>query len=613
MAGGKPIESLKQGRKEFYGLRNHLAFAFAAGVALLAPMAGIASEEAAEAAFWEAVEIVEKAKRADTLSGRWTYYETARVYMSQIRSSLSSTDLAYRLLDKFTMEGALYAETTRAVLETGKAVCEQDFTAVCVLRYARNTVLIVNGASSDNYLVEIALAQAAAGDFVGAFISIEPVHSITYRETFPKILKAMVKAGNLSGALTKAQAFQRSEDRDLAFLSINKALAGKLDVVNSRLVSAEIDGAADRAVALATVAGADRSPEGVVEREALFTEAVGMANDVANAEKRASLLFEIAALQLEVGEIGIARETIVLALAAAQDVHDIYDRSYMMRIALEQFEKAQHTEADQALVNELRSAMMRIDESRTPVEDFLDAAKSKFEAGDLAGAIAIMDQGRDKALASESKDDRDYFLIRIIADRSMMGDIHGALADWALMSDGAYESGWHEIAVAQAKVGDIDGIRKLLMADGTEIFNEPVLRYKIIPTLVQNGYFAYAHKLADTMDKDYFLHEEAMIEIAKGEASASNFDEALAAADSIAGRDTRSRAFSEIASAHLSAGMREEANRYLMIAFQTMFGPGGILSVKFSTYTRSLYDLNVSDWEAFNMIGQVLGEMEAGG
>ena len=261
----------------------------------------------------------------------------------------------------------------------------------------------------------------------------------------------------------------------------------------------------------------------------VITDQINMANDVANAEKRASLLFEIAALQLEVGEIGIARETIVLALAAAQDVHDIYDRSYMMRIALEQFEKAQHTEADQALVNELRSAMMRIDESRTPVEDFLDAAKSKFEAGDLAGAIAIMDQGRDKALASESKDDRDYFLIRIIADRSMMGDIHGALADWALMSDGAYESGWHEIAVAQAKVGDIDGIRKLLMADGTEIFNEPVLRYKIIPTLVQNGYFAYAHKLADTMDKDYFLHEEAMIEIAKGEASASNFDEALAA------------------------------------------------------------------------------------
>ena len=533
--------------------------------------------------------------------------------MSQIRRSLSSTDLAYRLLDEWSMEGELYDKTTRAVLETGKEVCEQDFTAACVLRYARNAVLIVDGASSDDYLTKIALAQVAAGDIAGAFITIEPVHSITYREILPTILTAMVMAGDLSGALTKARAFPRREDRDLALLSILQALAAEGDIVNSRLVAMEIDGAADFSVALATVASAGRSSEEVVERQALFTEAVGMANDIAIAKKRASLLFEIAALQLKVGERSNARKTIILALAAAQDVTDIYHRSHMMHIALQQFEKAQHTGADQEVVNELRSAMVRIDESRTPVEDFLDAAKSKFGAGDLAAAIAILDQGRGTALASLSGNDRAYFLVRMIDDRSEMGDIDGALADWSLMPDGAYAWGWQDIAVAQAKVGDIDGIEKLLMANGGSSSNGPVLAYKIIPALVKSGFFSYAHYFAASLDVDYIYYERAMVEIAKGEASAGNFDAALAAADSIGGREARARAISEIAAAHFNKGMKDEAKRHLMIAFQEMFGPDGILSVKSSTYVRSLNDLNVFDWKAFNKIGQVLGEIEAGG
>ena len=72
------------------------------------------------------------------------------------------------------------------------------------------------------------------------------------------------------------------------------------------------------------------------------------------------------------------------------------------------------------------------------------------------------------ALASESEDDRGYFLVRIIADRSEMGDIGAALADWALIQGSNREWAGRKIAVAQAKVGDIEGIRKLLTAGGND-------------------------------------------------------------------------------------------------------------------------------------------------
>ena len=613
MGGGKPIELLKQGGMGTYGLCKRFIFAVITSVVMLAPMAGIANEEAAEVAYSEAVELIEQARRTESLGEQWTFYESARETMSQILSSLPGTELGRRMWDDDTLEGSLYAETKRAVLETGKAVCGQDFTAACVLRYARNAILIVDGASSDNYLMKIALAQASIGDIAGAFVSIESVHSLTYREVLPTIMAAMVAAGNLEGALTRARANLRRQDRDLALLSVVRALAVDQDVLNGRLIAAEIESAAEQSLALAAMAGADPTPERAAEWEALFADAVSLAKGIADASKRTTVLFEIAAHQLGVGEHGFARQTIVLALAAAQAITDIYDRSYVMSVAMGPFETAQKTDADQAVINELRSAMVNIDESRTPIENFLDAAKLKFGAGDLAGAITILDQGRDMALTSESEEDRGYFLVRIIADRSEMGDIDGALADWALMPDGAYESGWRDIAVAQAKVGDIDGVKKLLMANGGSSSNEPELAYMIIPALAQNGYFSYAHYFAASLDIDYIHYEEAMIEIAKGEASAGKFHAALAAAGSIGGRDARARAISEIAAAHFSMGRLDEANRHLKIAFQEMFGPGGILSVTNSSYSRSLYDLNVFDWQAFHKIGQVLGEIEASG
>ena len=591
-----------------HGLRKRLVFAGVACMLLLAPVAGIAGEDAAKAAFAEAVEIVEQARQTDSLDERWTFYETAREYMSQIRRMLWGTDLARRLWDEWTTEGALYAETTRAVLETGKAACEQDFTAACVLRFARDSVRIVDGASSDQYLVEIARAQAAAGDTAGAFATIEPVHSFTYRETLPTILTAMVMVGDLAGALAKARAYPRRQDRDHALLSVVRASAAERDMVNGRLIAAEIEGTADRSIALATVASADPTSKG--GREILYAESLSLAERLVEAKERTSVLLYIAALQYGAGDIDLAGETVEVALTAARAMPNVSTHDYMITIGLERFRKAG---ADRVFVDQLRGEISAIDDGRSPIEDFLDAAKSKFEAGDVPGAIEILDQARNMALASESEDDRGYFLVRIIADRSEMGDIGGALADWALIQGSNREWAGCKIAVAQAKVGDIEGIRKLLTAGGNDTSNEPELGYEIIPALAQNGYFTHAHELAATMDNDYFLHGEAMIEIAKGEAAEGSFDAAMATAGSIVYRDARARALSEIAAAHFSMGRLNEANRHLMMAFQEMFGPDGILPVKTSAYVGSLHDLNVYDWKGFMKIGKVLAEIETGG
>ena len=601
-----------------HSLRKIVASAGFAGMVLLAPAAGVANEDVAKATFAEATELVEQARQTDSLSERWTFYETARAYLSQIRDSLSGTDLARRLGDEATTEGALYENVKRELLLTGKAVCERNLTAACILRFARDVLRIINPVSGDDFLVDVAKSQAAVGDVAGAFATIETVHSISYREALPPIMTAMVKTGDLAEALAKAKGFPRRRDRDVALSSIVRALAEKGDVANGGGVAAQIGEAGARSLAVATLAGSSPLEEEGHDPSVLFAEALGLAETVDDAKARAKLLFKIAEIQLTVDNNVGARETFVAAFAAARAISDPRGRYHLLNAGY-RYSNAELSDSARAVKDEFRKTAAQIDETRNPIDDPIDDARAKIKSGDIAGAKESLRQAREMVLEIESADSRNFNLYRIIKLRSMIGDIDGALADWALMPSPSRDASYSRaqaahardpIARALAKAGDIEGLNGLLETVDDQLERDSLLLWQVIPSLAENGWTGEAHRFAGELVELSWRLSQAMVVIAKGEAAVGDFEAALATAGSITQRNDRAKAFSEIAVAHFNKGRQNEAKKLLMMAFREMFGPGGILSGKRSVYSSDLQYISVFDSEAFKKIGEVLAEIE---
>ena len=151
-------------------------------------------------------------------------------------------------------------------------------------------------------------------------------------------------------------------------------------------------------------------------------------------------------------------------------------------------------------------------------------------------------------------------------------------------------------------------MRRLLATAGEGSWNDPVLRFNIIPALAQNGMFVQAREVSQTMDKSYPLYDEAVIEIAKGAAVAGEFDEAFATARSLDEQFLRTRAFVEIAAVYLGRGRVADARSALSNAFRGMIGPGGI---DFSTRDSDSTDSNRYGAEALLKLGRLLAKIEA--
>ena len=590
--------------------RKNLAFAGFAGMVLLAPMAGVANEDVAKATFTEATELVELARQTGSIGERWTFYETARAYLSQISGSLSGTDLAHRLWDEETTEGALYENVKRELLLTGKAACEQEFTAACVLRFARDLHLIIDVVGADEFLVEISKAQAVAGDISGAFESIETVHSNPFRNALPPIMTAMVERGELGEALAKANGLYRRGDRDVALSSIVQALAEKGYLADGRGVAAQIDDAGGRSLAVATLAGARPLDNGGHDPSALFAEAFALAETIDDATARAKLLFRIAEIQLTVDNNVGARETFVAAFAAARAISEPYDRYYVPYVGY-WYSNGEISAAARAVKGEFRNTAAQIDDNREPTDDVLYDAEAKIELADIAGAKELLRQAREIALKMESEDSREHALGRIIQLRSRMGDIGGALADWALIPDSTYAR--ERIALAQAKAGDIEGLNDLLETIDEQSARHTLLKWKIIPELAKNGWLPYAHRFAGEIDKLAWGYSRAMVAIAKGESAVGDFDLALRTARSITTADGRANALSEIAAVHSKNGRASDAMRLLLMAFRGMFGPNGLPPGEGWDYNSGLNAIGRSDVQAFTNIGRVLADIETGG
>ncbi|MFQ5783610.1 MAG: hypothetical protein ACE5H8_02150 [Alphaproteobacteria bacterium] len=590
--------------------RKYLAVVFACMI-LLAPMAGVANEDVAKATFAEAVELIEQARQTDSLDERWTFYETARAYLRQIRRSLSGTDLARRLGDEETTERALYDNVKRELLLTGKAVCEQEFTAACVLRFARDVHLIIDVVGADEFLVEISKAQAVAGDISGAFESIETIHSFPFRDALPPIMAAMVKRGELDEALAKAKGLYRRRDRDVALSSIVQALAEKGYVADGRGVAAQIGDAGARSLAVATLAGVSPLDQGGHDPSALFAEALALAETVDDAKARAELLFKIAEIELTVDNIVGARETLAAAFTAARAISEPYDRYHVPYVGY-WYSKAEISDAARAVKDEFRKTAAQIDETRNPIDDVLYDAEAKIKMGDIAAAKESLRQAREIALKMESATQRSYNLGRVIRVRALMGDIAGAMADWSLipLSDKSYSYVRELIARAQAKAGDIEGLNDLLETIDEQPARHRLLKWKIIPELAKNGWLLDAHRFAGEIDKLAWGYSRAMVAIAKAESAAGFFDLALRTARSISTADGRANALSEIAAEHLKKGRASDAKRLLLMAFRGMFGPNGLPPGEGWDYNSGLFAIGRSDVQAFTNIGGQLAEIE---
>lgn len=463
-----------------------------------------------------------------------------------------------------------------ATLDSDKAQCEKDFNAVCVLQIALDRYLGIGFPLYDDFLTTLAVSAAELGDIEGAIKSFDAASIYAVRDAIPSLMSAMLRAGRLDDALAKANELPRDGDTGIAMISIVRALVAMGDVENSFTVAREIEYHGDRALALAIIAASDHFNSDKAARTVLFAEAVELAETIAVAIRRAGYLFQIAALRLAVEDIGGAEDTIETAFDAARRVQDNHARIGMRNRSFGVFRNQKNSDAVNTVVSRLYRAMKRLNGIRTFIGGYLNAAETTFKIGHVTAAVQILDQARDIALLSQSTVKLEYFLWRIIAARSRFGDIDGALADVTLMPSGDRRGAWMDIAVAQAKVGDIEGIEKLLEAFTNaapkqeyifvQITDNPV-RYKIIPALLQNGYLKAAYDFAADMDKGYIYYDEAMIEIAAAEAAAGNFDAAFLIPDIFDQPDVRARCLVRIATEYLNQGRMTEARMTLKTAY----------------------------------------------
>ena len=565
-----------------------------------ASVAAGASEDPATVAYNDALELVRQARKTPSPAERWTLYETAHSYMSQIKRMLANSEPGRQLWDDTSRAASQFADVKKALLETGKAVCDQDFAAKCVLRFALDVVQIAEPPYTGDIYLEISKAQAAVGDIAGAFATIELASSSGVSAAIPAIMAAMVRAADLDGALVKAKGFHRARDRDIALLSIVRTLGKKGDVDNGRIVAAQISNPGDRIRALATVAAASRSAD---ESTALFADAFALARTVSDAEARAKLLFEVAKLQLAADHTAQARETLEAALAATRAMPEPRERRYTLYY-LKQYSKETFSAAARAIADEIQEKAAQIDVNRDPIELVFDDAEATIDSGDYRGAKALLERAREMALELTDENSRDMVYEEIITNRLKMGDFEGALRAWARMRGPYRPSGaLREIGTAQAKAGDFEGLRRLLALVDLDSRGH-FIRWSIVPQLAETGRLVEAHDFASQIVNDSYYHPKAMIEIAKGEAAAGDFDAAVETALSIQYVGYRTDALHEIAAEHFRQGRAGEAKALLHDAFRGMFGAGGVLSG--IIYYKPIL-------EAFSDIGKLLAEIEASG
>lgn len=567
-------------------------------------------DETVKGTFAGAVTLIERAGRTPSLEERWAHYEMAHAYLRRIVSLVPEADLVRRLRRGETVGGINYEDIGRTLLRTGKAVCEQDFTAACVLRLAVDTSRVMYSDPVERLLLAASAAQAEAGDVAGAFATAEELSSDSFREAIQPIMRAMVKSGELAGALSRAHGLRLRPDRDAVLLAIVLALAEGGEVTSGRDVAGRIADTRQRALALAALARG--SKEGTNERTEFFAKSAALADSVDGAAERASALFEIARLRLDAGRTAAARKTITKALAAAELVADVWERSGVLRTALQAFSSPEILAADPTLVDELRESVAHLDEAYGPATYALDEVQARFKIGDVGGGKALLERTRSAALDVESTEDREFALQRVIRLRAEIGDIDGALADWlSLRTPKWVELGRQDIARAQSKAGDVEGLRRLMERIEPDWRRDQFLRWHVVPALAENGRTAQARAFVQEIVESDRDREEAMVAVAKGEAALGNFNAALTTARSLRHAQIRARAFREIAAEHLRRNELDEAKALLREAFNTVFGAGIIFHGDRILWSSHVTDTDVPDAETLIEIGVLLVKAEA--
>lgn len=423
----------------------------------ITPVAARADEDAARVAFNDALELIEQACKTPSLAERWTLYETAHSYMDQITEVYPGSDLANRMGREETVDGTRFAYVKRELLKTGKAVCEQDFSARCVLRVAFNTVQIAHPPHPGDIYLEITKAQAAVGDIAGAFATIEMASSADFTEAIPSIMAAMVRAADLDGALAKAKGIYRRRDRNLALVSIVWALAEEGDFANGRLVAAQIDDASTRARALATVAAASRRARATVATASPRT-------DESTAARASTDEFQKEAARIDVnrGPIRVVLDDAEVKIASG-DFHGaeaLLERAREMALELTD-ENSRDMVYGQIVTNRLKMgdiegalvawALMRgPHRSRSAPAEIV---RTQAEAGDIEGLR------RSLETAHKRENFLRWHVIPGLAETGRLAEAH-AFASQIVESSYYRDKAMIEIAKGEAAVGDFDAAVK---------------------------------------------------------------------------------------------------------------------------------------------------------
>ncbi len=551
---------------------SRAALAIVALLALTSPL-GAAEEHPATVTLRDAVELVDQARRTDSLDERWTLYETALSYLNQIIRVFYRTEIGDRLWHDQTTGGISVFDVVRPLWETGIAVCEKTFSAGCVLRLALDALQISRPIHSAQFLTQLIEAQAAVGDIAAALATAEQVVLASYPRDVKPILVAMVKAGQSARAIDMARGFDRGRARDSALFSISRAIVETGETELARETAAAIEGPGRRASALAAVAAIGSFDPNPGERAALFEEAIAIADNFERVTdcffehcRPASILFDVARRQFEAGERDDAQRTFAKALADSRAIPKWWIRSSILTTVFYTYSDAARRALAPGLVEEFMAIATAEDNISGRVTLQTRAAFAAHRLGEPARARSILERAR--AIALEAKpSDVDGVFRTLLRKHLRIGDIQGGLATIEVIPAGIH-SAYHEGNILEllAKAGDFERIRRVQepLVDYRKWRN---IRYHIAPSLTDIGALAEVRDLAGEIEW-VWEREDIWAAVAKAQAAAGAVDDAVATARSLSDPLRRAATLRGIAAAEFEAGHKESAEGLLLDGFR---------------------------------------------
>ena len=290
---------------------------------------------------------------------------------------------------------------------------------------------MTDSAGKSEALSTIAIAQAKTGDFASAYTTLERIDDDTHiSNALLQISIEQIKTGDIAGALRTGRRTNNPNIKTVLLSLLSEAVAQHARVGNFTTalnIARDIPDNKYKSTALSTIATEKAKTGNIANANSLFKDAITTALSIQNPNDKTVAVREVIFAQVDVGDIDGVRSALNdIGESSGLDQFEIFATSAAAEA------KAGNHDDTIAILNDAKSAALRIEDYVAKSEALNKVVDGQIEAGDLEGA-----QG---TLKTKLKLAQEYYSIRDPEKSQALSDI----------------------AIAQNKAGDYDGARETL-------------------------------------------------------------------------------------------------------------------------------------------------------